>query len=88
MEREEAKGPRVGPPSSSIPLIVAAEKNLETIGYFSPATATLQALGKKRIQWRVQRTANGRKEEVEVSVTIDGTAIGLPTSTDLDFYTG
>jgi hypothetical protein len=88
MEREEAKGPRVGPPSSSTPLIVAAEKNLETIGYFSPATATLQALEKKRIQWRVQRTANGRKEEVEVSVTIDGTAIGLPTSTDLDFYTG
>src|SRR5258708_4527924 len=50
MEREEAKGPRLGPPSSSTPLIVAAEKNLETIGYFSPATATLQALEKKRFR--------------------------------------
>ena len=87
MERDEpanrtARGPQ------HTPLIIAAEKNLETIGFFSPATSVLRSMRKKHIEWKAMRAnESGSKEYVEVSVTIDGSAMGLPTTTDLDFYT-
>ena len=87
MERDEV-GDRSSRGPQHTPLIIAAEKNLETIGFFSPATSALRAMRKKHIEWKAMRaTESGSKEYVEVSVTIDGSAMGLPTTTDLDFYT-
>lgn len=87
MERDETDSSIPHRPQHT-PLFIAAEKNLETIGYFSPATNALRLMKKKTIEWKVLReNPAGGKEEVEVSVTIDGSAMGLPSSTDLDFYT-
>lgn len=87
MERDETMD-RAPHGSQHTPLFIAAEKNLETIGYFSPATNALRLMKKKTIEWKVLREKPaGGKEEVDVSVTIDGSAMGLPSSTDLDFYT-
>jgi len=76
MEREDVQR------QLATPLIVAAEKNLEEIGFFSASNTTGPQPTTKTVHWTRERDG----KQLEIEVTILGRQFGLPNTWDLDLY--
>jgi hypothetical protein len=81
MERADI-GEQLAQPLQPTPLIVAAEKNLEEIGFFSASSTTGPQPRTKTVHWTRDRDG----KQLEIEVTILGRQFGLPNTWDLDLY--
>lgn len=82
----EGSDPPTQPPAIAVresqPLLIAGEKNLEEIGYFSASSSTGPQALEKTVTWNRERDG----KQMMIEVTILGRQFGLPNTWDLDLY--